>query len=64
MRYFKEDEKGVEAMCRVMEEMRDDVRISIALNLIAMNKLSLEDIAESAELPLEKVKELAEKKSA
>lgn len=64
MRYFKEDEKGVEAMCRVMEEMRDDVRISIALNLIAMNKLSLEDIAASAELPLEKVKELAEKKSA
>lgn len=51
-------------MCRVMEEMRDDVRISIARNLIAMNKLSLEDIAASAELPLEKVKELAEGKSA
>lgn len=64
MRYLKENKEGVEIMCRVMEEMRDDVKIAIALNLIAMNKLSLEEIAIGADLPLEKVKELAEKKSA
>lgn len=60
MRYFKENEKGVEAMCKVMEDMRNDVRIAIALKFLAMNKLSMEEIAEGSDLPLEKVKELAE----
>ena len=26
VRYFKEDEKGVEAMCKVMEDMRNEVQ--------------------------------------
>lgn len=68
MRYYKESEKGVKAMCKVMEDMRNETelatRIGIARNMIAMDKFSLEDIAKSAELPIEKVRELAEKRSA
>ena len=64
MRYLKEDEKGVEAMCRAMEEMRDDVRVENALEMIRDGQLSLEKIAQYAGLPLEKIRELAENKSA
>ncbi len=64
MRYLKEDEKGVEAMCRVMEEMRDDVRVQIVLEMIRDGQVSLEKIAQYTGLPLEKVRELAENKSA
>lgn len=68
MRYLKEDEKGVEAMCRVMEEMRDEAvmydRIENARKMISDGKLPLEDIARYTSLTLEKIRELAEKKSA
>ncbi|MCM1083028.1 MAG: hypothetical protein NC393_05925 [Clostridium sp.] len=64
MHYYKEDEKGVEIMCRIMEDMRNSVRIEIALSLIGDGKLSLEDIAKHSGLPLEKIRELAEGKSA
>ena len=64
MRYLKEDEKGVEAMCRVMEEMRDDVRVEIVLEMIRDGQISLEKIAQYTGLPLEKVREFAENKSA
>ncbi len=64
----KEDEKGVEVMCRVMEEMRNETelatRIENALEMIKGGKLSLEDIAQYSGLSLEKVRELAEKRSA
>ncbi len=68
MRYFKEDEKGVEVMCRVMEEMRNETelatRIDNALEMINDGQLSLEKIAQYSGLSLEKVRELAEKRSA
>lgn len=68
MRYFKEDEKGVEVMCRVMEEMRNETelatRIDNALEMIHDGQLSLEKIAQYSGLPMEKVRELAEKRSA
>ncbi len=67
VRYFKEDERGVEAMCRVMEEMRDETakkaaeqeKINIAQSLIKIGKLSMEEIAASVQLSVEKVQELA-----
>lgn len=68
MRYLKEDEKGVKAMCRVMEEMRNETelatRIETALEMINDGQLSLEKIAQYSGLSIEKVRELAEKKSA
>lgn len=38
--------------------------IEIAKRLIAQGKLSLEDIADAADLPVEKVRELSEQRSA
>ncbi len=51
-------------MSRVIDEMRDGVRVEIALEMIRDGMLSLETIAQYAGLPLEKVRELAENKSA
>ncbi len=71
VRYFKEDEKGVAAMCKAMEDMRREAaeqavqsdRIDRAKSLIKIGKLSLEDIANVMELPLDKIKELATPKT-
>lgn len=67
VRYFKEDEKGVAAMCKVMEDMRNEAardavekdRIKNALEMIKDGKLSLEQIAKYSSLAIDKVKELA-----
>ena len=67
VRYFKEDEKGIDTMCKVMEDMRNETakkaaeqeKLSIAQSLIKMGKLSMEEIASSVQLSLEKVQELA-----
>lgn len=68
MRYLKESEKGGEIMSRISEEIRDEAvmydRIKHALVMIQDGKLSLEDIVQYSGLPLEKVRELAEKRSA
>ena len=70
-RYFKEDEKGVATMCKMMEDMRKEAakeadleaRISMAQNMLRDGKLSLEDIAKYSQLSLEEVKELALRKN-
>ena len=67
VRYFKEDEKGVAAMCKVMEDMRlsvaeetaEQTKIQSAMNLLRLGKLSFEEIANAMGLSIEKVKELA-----
>lgn len=51
-------------MCRAFEETRDEKAISIAKNLIEMGQMSLEQIAQATELPLEKIRDLASKKTA
>jgi len=63
MRYFKESEEGVETMCKVIEDMRDDLRASIALEMIK-DGVALEKVAQYSGLSLEKVRELASSKSA
>ena len=70
VRYFKENEKGVMSMCKVLEEMRketariteENTKDRIAMSMIKDGTLSLEQIARFSELALEKVKELAESK--
>ncbi|MBR1476999.1 MAG: PD-(D/E)XK nuclease family transposase [Lachnospiraceae bacterium] len=67
VRYFKEDEKGVAAMCKVMEDMRisaaeeatEQTKIQSTMNLLRLGKLSFEEIANAMDLSIEKVKELA-----
>ena len=65
VRYFKEDEKGVATMCRVMEDMRNETareeRIAMAQRLLKLGKLSYEEIAETAVLTVEEVKALDKK---
>lgn len=72
VRYFKEDEKGVAAMCKAMEDMRNEAALAadlaarkkMALKLLSNGKMNFEEIAEVAELSAEEVKALFEKKGA
>ncbi len=61
-RYFKQDEKGVAAMCKMMEDMRKEAELNkakrTAIRMIKAGKMSLEDIADYTELSLETVREL------
>ncbi len=65
-RYFKQDEKGVAAMCKIMEDMRNEAAQKAeqnkakrtAVHLIKLGKMTLEEIAEATELSLDIVKEL------
>ena len=61
-RYFKQDEKGVAVMCKIMENMRNEAvqnkAKKTAVHLIKSGKMSLEEIAEATELSLDTVKEL------
>ena len=63
-RYFKEDEKGVAAMCRAVEELCNDAKIEekreTAIRCIKLGKLSEEEIAICSGLSVEEVKELKE----
>ena len=65
---FKETEEGVDSMCDILDEMRNEAELKrackIATNLINEGSLSLEKIAECSGLSLEKVRELAGNKSA
>ena len=67
VRYFKEDEKGVVIMCKVLEDMREDARwkqvVASVLRWIAKG-LSYEDIAEGEGITLEQVQEIAGMKRA
>ncbi len=66
-RYFKQDEKGVATMCKIMEDMRNEAAQQaeqnkakkMAIRMIKAGKMSLEDIADYTELSLDTIKELA-----
>ena len=61
VRFYKEDEKGVAAMCKVMEDMRNEAvekdRIKNAIEMLA-DGLSVEKVAQYTHLAIERVKEL------
>ena len=67
VRYFKADTKGVAAMCRAMEKMRDETEhetsIKHALAMLA-DGVPREKVAKYTDLSIEEVRALAEKKSA
>lgn len=64
VKYFKEDEKGVGAMCKAVEELckeeRYEALIETAKRLLAEGTLPVEKIAECVGLTVEEVKQLAE----
>lgn len=53
VRYFKEDKEGVATMCKIMEDMKNEAAkrnsIETARVLLAMGKLSYEEIAQSVD---------------
>ena len=73
-RYLKESEEGINQMCEIFEEIREEGRIegfeegreegsydracSIALELLSKNSMTLEDISQVTQLPMEEVKKL------
>ena len=61
VRYFKEDEKGVEHMCKILEDMVNEEKEEIAVRMLE-DGLSEEKVAEYCKLELEAVKELNKNK--
>ncbi|MCM1550396.1 MAG: hypothetical protein NC100_10575, partial [Clostridium sp.] len=61
-RYFKQNEEGVAAMCKIMEDMRNEAELNkakkMAIRMIKAGKMPLEDIADYTELSLDMIKEL------
>ena len=68
VRFFKESKEGVSIMCKVMEDMRNQAALervrTVVYRMLSDGVLSLEKIAEYAELSLEKVKKLQAEKHA
>ena len=62
-RYLKENPKGVQEMCKVMEDMRNESLREVAKRMLADGMLTLEKIAEYAGLPLDEVKTLKEERT-
>ena len=63
-RYLKEDPKGVQEMCKVMEDMRNESLKEVAKRMLSDEMLTLEKIAEYVGLSLEEVKKLKEERTA
>lgn len=68
VRHYKETEKGVDDMCDILDEMKNEARtktmIETAQKMIKDGELTMEKIAEYSGLSLEKVRELAGNMSA
>jgi hypothetical protein len=62
-KYYKENQEGVEAMCKIVEDIaRDAARetaMEIAKNMIELGEVSYEYIAKVTGLPLEEIQKLA-----
>ncbi len=62
------EQKGADIVSDIIRDFAAELMkrqaYEFALRLIAAGKLSLEEIAEMADLPLEEVRELAKKKTA
>ncbi|MCR5125953.1 MAG: PD-(D/E)XK nuclease family transposase [Treponema sp.] len=64
VRFHKQENGEVNTVCRAFEEYGNEreekAKREMAMKLIQKNKLSLEDIAETTDLPLEQVQKMAE----
>lgn len=67
-RYYKETEEGVNAVCKVMEDMRNEAikikAIDVAVKILKRGKMTYEEIAEDTGLSLEEIEVLAKGQSA
>ena len=63
-RYLNENPKGVNEMCKVIEDMRREERIEVALRMLEAGKYALDEIANISDLPLDEIKKLQTGQSA
>jgi len=65
---LKESEKGVNTMCEIWEEIKNEGKMEASIEnaktMLKLGKLSLEEIAVCSGLSVEKVRELAGNRSA
>lgn len=59
-RYYKEDKEGIQAMCKIMEDMITDEKKNAAIRMLERGKLTKEEISEDLDLPLSVVESLAD----
>lgn len=59
-RYYKEDKEGIQAMCKIMEDMITDKKKNAAIRMLERGKLTKEEISEDLDLPLSVVESLAD----
>lgn len=64
VRYYKEDVKGVETMCRIVEELIDREKAEMIVKMKKTGKLSNEDIAEITGFTIAEVEAIEEKDTA
>lgn len=68
VRYYKEDAKGVEAMCRIVEDIvekeKREEKIAMIAKMKRVGKLSNEDIAEITGFTVEEIEGLTENNAA
>lgn len=57
-RYFKENEKGVATMCKIVEDLISEEKKEIALKMLRDGKLAKEEIANYFGLTLDEVETL------
>ncbi len=63
-RYLKENPKGVNEMCKIMEDMRSESLKEVALRMLIAGKYALEEIADISGLSLDEVKKLKTEQTA
>ena len=64
MHHYKETEGGRECMCKAVEDYVEKKQVETVKRMIAGGKLTIEEIAEYSGFSLEKIKELASKRTA
>ena len=62
VRYFKEDEKGVRAMCKAVEELCKEEKLEAAKRFLEYGTLTVEEIAKGLGLTVDEVTELLEQR--
>ena len=64
VRYFKENEEGVQTMSGIVEELIDEEKREMTVKLLKNGKLSKKDIAEISGLDIEVVENLEKEQKA
>ena len=56
---YKEDKEGISTMCKAVEDMIREEKKSMAVRMLEVGKMTIDEIAKCSDLSVEEVKELA-----